>query len=292
MPDALNASLATGGPVATLGPDWLDPSTMINSFLDRFGTAAIIGVAVVIFIETGLLFPILPGDSLLFTAGAMVAQGELRINLAVVCIIMFSAAFLGDQTAYAIGRKVGPKLFDRPDGRIYKRKYIDKTHEYFEKYGGRTIVIARFVPIVRTYSAVSAGIARMRYRTFVSYDALGALLWGVGVTVLGYLLGNISFVKENIEVLLVVIVGISVIPMVVEVLRARRNAKKSGAGEVPTPGKMALIDTSDAGPAGGPDLSWTAKSAAAPGAESSPFDPVAPHPRGAQGTPRHVRGGD
>ncbi len=228
-PDLVQAAPAAAGHLAALGPSWMDPQALIDGFLDRFGNAAVIGVAVVIFIETGLLFPILPGDSLLFTAGAMVAQDKIAITLPVVCLMMFTAAFLGDQNAYWIGRKVGPKLFDRPDGKIFKRAHIEKTHAYFEKYGGRTIVIARFVPIVRTYSAVSAGMARMNYRTFVLFDLFGAVVWGVGITVLGYLLGNVTFVKENIEVLAILIVGISVIPMVVEVLRARHKARRAGA---------------------------------------------------------------
>jgi membrane-associated protein len=204
----------------------MDPTTLINGFLENYGTAAVIAIAAIIFIETGLFFPILPGDSLLFVAGAFAAQGSLGIDLPLLVLIMVLAAFLGDQNAYWIGRLVGPKLF-KEDSRVFKKKYIDKTHEYFEKYGGRTIIIARFVPIVRTFSAVSAGVSRMNYRTFVIYDALGAIAWGGGVTTLGYLLGNIEFVKKNIEVLLVLIVLISVIPMAVEILKARKEAKSS-----------------------------------------------------------------
>lgn len=218
------AAHAVAGPAPALLPDWMDPATLINNFLDRFGTAAVVAIALIVFIETGLFFPILPGDSLLFMAGAFAAQGSLGISLPVLILVMVSAAFLGDQNAYWIGRLVGPRLF-KEDSRIFKQKYIDKTHEYFERYGGRTIVIARFVPIVRTFSAVSAGVSRMNYRTFVTYDAIGAVLWGGGVTLLGYLLGNITFVKENIEVLLVLIVLISVVPMAFEILKARRESK-------------------------------------------------------------------
>ncbi len=160
------------------------------TLIERFGDAALVGIVVVIFIETGLLFPILPGDSLLFTAGALVAQESLQISLPVLLVLLFAAAFLGDQTAYLIGRTVGPKVFDRPDSRFFKRKYIDQTNAYFEKYGGRTIVIARFVPIVRTYAPVAAGVGKMHYRHFVGFNALGALLWAVGLTWLGYLLGT------------------------------------------------------------------------------------------------------
>ncbi|HYQ75372.1 VTT domain-containing protein, partial [Cellulomonas sp.] len=183
------------GAQPALLPDWLDAEHLISSF----GSYALIGIVVVVFIETGLLFPLLPGDSLLFTAGALVAQDALDFPLWLLCVLLFAAAFLGDQVAYFIGNKVGPRLFRRPDSKIFKQQYIDQTYAYFDKYGGRTVILARFVPIVRTYAPVAAGVGGMRYRTFVSYNVVGALLWGVGVTVLGYLLGTISFVRDNIE---------------------------------------------------------------------------------------------
>ncbi len=218
------APLLAGGPVAALGPDFLNAEHLIRSF----GDAALIGIVAVVFIETGLLFPFLPGDSLLFTAGMLVAQDYLRLNIWVLCALLFLAAFLGDQLAYAIGRRLGPKVFSRPDSRFFKQKYIDQTYKYFDKYGGRTIIVARFVPFVRTYAPVAAGVGRMNYRHFVSYNVVGALLWGVGVTLLGYWLGNFTFIKDNIEVLLVAIVGVSVLPIVIELWRARRKEK---AGE-------------------------------------------------------------
>lgn len=224
LPDGV-AHLAAAGPgghVVALGPDWMDPQSLI----DRFGDAALVGIVLVVFIETGLLFPLLPGDSLLFTAGALVAQDSLQISLPLLLALLFAAAFLGDQTAYLIGRTAGPKIFDKPDSRFFKRKYIDQTNAYFERYGGRTIVIARFVPIVRTYAPVAAGVGRMDYKHFVGFNLLGALLWAVGLTVLGYLLGNITFVRENIEALVLLIVALSVLPMVVEVWRARRAARR------------------------------------------------------------------
>lgn len=217
------------GEIVALGPDWLNAESLI----ERFGDAALIGIVAVIFIETGLLFPFLPGDSLLFTAGALVAQGNLAINLPLLLVLLFAAAFLGDQLAYFIGRKFGSRLFKNPDARVLKPQYIQQAHDYFEKYGGRTIVLARFVPIVRTYAPVAAGMSRMNYRHFVSYNVIGAFVWAVGITLLGYGLGNLTFVKENIEAMLVVIVLISVLPMVVEIWRARREAKTS-------PGEAAL----------------------------------------------------
>ncbi|NMR19678.1 hypothetical protein HIR71_05470 [Cellulomonas fimi] len=199
-----------------------------DTLIASFGPYALIGIVLVVFIETGLLFPFLPGDSLLFTAGLLVAQDELNFPLWLLCLLIFLAAFIGDQVAYFIGRKAGPKLFNKPDSRIFKQQYIDQTYAYFDRYGGRTIIVARFVPFVRTFAPVAAGIGKMNYRHFVSYNVIGALLWGVGVTVLGYFLGQITFVKDNIEAILVLIVGLSLIPVAVELLRAR-SAKRNPA---------------------------------------------------------------
>ncbi len=214
-------TLVAHGPVHALGPEWLDAENLIASF----GSYALIGVVIVVFIETGLLFPLLPGDSLLFTAGMLVAQDQIGVPLWVLCLALFLAAFLGDQNAYWIGRKLGPKVFARPDSRFFKQQHIDQTYAYFDKYGGRTIIVARFVPFVRTYAPVAAGVGRMKYRTYASYDVVGALLWGVGVTILGYLLGNITFIKDNIELIAIGIVGVSVIPIVLELLRQRSKAR-------------------------------------------------------------------
>jgi len=221
------AALPAAGALPALGPDFLDPDYLISTF----GTAVVIGIVAVVFVETGLLFPILPGDSLLFTAGALVAQDQfpVHINIWVLSVLLFAAAFLGDQTAFLIGRKLGPKVFNKPDSRFFKQSYIDQTYAYFDKYGGRTIVVARFVPIVRTYAPVAAGVGNMRYRHFVGYNLVGALLWAVGVTWLGYALGNIPFVKDNIEPLLVLIVLISVLPMLVEIWRSRRASRREQA---------------------------------------------------------------
>lgn len=221
---ALAALAPAVGVQPALLPDWLDAEHLISSF----GSYALIGIVLVVFIETGLLFPLLPGDSLLFTAGALVAQEALDFPLWLLCLLLFAAAFLGDQVAYFIGHKAGPRLFNRPDSRIFKQQYIDQTYAYFDKYGGRTVILARFVPIVRTYAPVAAGVGRMRYRTFISYNVIGAFVWGVGVTVLGYLLGTIAFVRDNIEALAVLIVLISVVPVAIELWRGRRAARRAG----------------------------------------------------------------
>lgn len=204
--------------VPALGPEWLDPDTIIT----WFGPLAVVGILAIVFIETGLLIGFfLPGDSLLFTAGMLTATGFISTPLWLLCLLIFIAAFAGDQVGYLIGRSAGPKIFSRPDSRLFKQEYVDKTYSYFDRYGGRTIILARFVPIVRTFAPVAAGVGKMRYRTFIAYNAVGALLWGVGVTVLGYWLGQITFVQENIEFILVGIVALSVVPIVVELLRAK-----------------------------------------------------------------------
>ncbi len=215
--------------VPALGPDWLDPQHLIDSF----GPWALVGIMAVIFIEVGLLFPILPGDSLLFTAGALVASDELDVGIGIVplSLILVVTAFAGTQSGYWIGRFIGTRLFDRPDGRIFKRKHIDMTHAYFDKYGGRTLVVAQFIPFVRTYASVAAGVGRMPYRHFVKFNAVGVVLWAGGVTWLGFALGRITFVANNIEALLVLIVLASVSPVIVEVLRERRKRRVAEPAE-------------------------------------------------------------
>ncbi|MEV6692480.1 VTT domain-containing protein [Micromonospora sp. NPDC051196] len=204
-----------------LGPDWLDPEWLISTF-------GLIGILVIVFAESGLLIGFfLPGDSLLFTTGLLVADGQyLKYPLWLVCLLITIAAIAGDQVGYLFGRKVGPALFRRPNSRLFKQENLLKAHDFFEKYGARSIVLARFVPIVRTFTPIVAGVSRMNYRTFVIYNVVGGILWGTGVTVLGYFLGQIPFVKANIEFILIGIVGISVLPIAVELLRAWLAARR------------------------------------------------------------------
>lgn len=216
------ASLATRAPLPTLGPEWLDPDTILH----WLGPLAVVGVLVIVFAETGLLIGFfLPGDSLLFTAGMLTATGFITVPIWLLCALIFLAAFAGNQTGYLIGKTAGPKVFNKPDSRLFKQEFVDKTYAYFDKYGGRTIIVAQFVPIVRTFAPVAAGVGKMRYRTFISYNVVGALLWGVGVTTLGYWLGRIPFVQEYIEFILIGIVGLSVIPIGIEMLRARKGRR-------------------------------------------------------------------
>jgi len=209
-----------------LGPDWLDAQTLITDLIDQFGVWALVGICVVVLIETGLLFPFLPGDSLLFTVGLFIGTGALDVPLWVACLALFTAAFVGDQIGYGIGHAVGPRIFNRPDSRFFKQSYITKTHAFFEKYGGRAIILARFVPIVRTYIPVAAGIGKMPYAHFIKFNVIGALLWAVGVTLLGYWLGSYAFVRDNIETALILIVAVSLLPMVIEWFRHRSERRR------------------------------------------------------------------
>src|SRR3954453_6583455 len=220
----MTTALSAAGPVAALGPDFLDPQHLIDSF----GTWVLLGIMAIVFVEVGLLFPILPGDSLLFTAGALVAQDDLQVNISIGALvgILILTAYAGTQTGYLIGRTAGPKVFAKEDSRFFKQKYIDQTYAYFDRYGGRTLIVAQFIPFVRTCASVAAGVGRMKYRHFALWNLIGVVLWAGGVTLLGYLLGNIGFIKDNIEALLVLVVFFSVLPILVEVWRKRRRAKK------------------------------------------------------------------
>jgi membrane-associated protein len=207
--------------VLALGPEWLRPDTIIT----WLGPWALVGLALIVFAECGLLIGFfLPGDSLLFTAGLFVASGAIASPLWVVCAVLVAAAVLGNACGYWIGRTAGPAVFDKPRSRLFKPKHVAKTQEFFDRYGTRAIVLGRFVPIVRTFITVMAGVGRMDARRYLTYSVLGGVLWAAGVTLLGYWLGQFAFVKANIELILILIVVASVLPMVVEVLRARRHA--------------------------------------------------------------------
>jgi membrane-associated protein len=185
---------------------------------------------IVIFAETGLVvFPLLPGDSLLFLAGTVVAASGINVHL--LTLTLFLAAVLGDSVNYGIGRYVGPKAFHRPQdsrlGRFLKPEYLDRTHRFYEKYGGFTIVIGRFVPIVRTFAPFLAGVGAMAYHTFLSYNVIGAAVWVSLLVYAGYLFGNIPWVKDNLAFIVMGIVVVSLIPMVVQWARERHAKRKS-----------------------------------------------------------------
>ncbi len=213
--------------IPLLLPSWLDPEYLINFF----GPYALWGVAFIVFAECGL-FSILPGDSLLFTVGLFVAIGAIDHSLVFVCLVLTVAAVLGNVSGYWIGRLIGPPLF-RPRtglmGRILNPKYVTKTHAFFEKYGNRALILARFVPIVRTFVTLVAGVGKMDFRKFIAYTAIGGVLWATGVTVLGFYLGTIPFIRNNIEAVLILIVIASLLPMLIEYLLHRRRARAEAA---------------------------------------------------------------
>jgi membrane-associated protein len=234
--------------VQALGPSWLDPDYLIQTF-------GLIGILVIVFAESGLLIGFfLPGDSLLFTAGLLVATDQyLHYPLWLVCALVVISAVLGDQAGFLFGRKVGPALFKRPDSRLFKQENVEKAHEFFEKHGPKSLVLARFVPIVRTFTPIIAGVSRMRYRSFLIFNVVGGALWGAGVTLLGALLGQIPAVRENIEAMLVGIVLLSVTPIAVEYLRARRRKSREQAedgGQTPRPVPPADAAAEDGGQRG------------------------------------------
>ena len=230
-------ALADLAMIPLLLPSWLDPEFLINAL----GNWALWGVAILVFAECGI-FSLLPGDSLLFTVGMFVALGSIQFGtlpqagtLVIVCLVLTVAAIAGNVSGYWIGALIGPPIFkERPGfwGKVFNPKYVVKTHDFFEKYGNRALVLARFVPLVRTFVTLVAGVARMRFNHFIGYTAIGGVLWACGVTVLGFFLGNIPFIHDNIEAVLVLIVVISLIPMGIEYLAARRRAKTEAAKEL------------------------------------------------------------
>ncbi|MZF91043.1 VTT domain-containing protein [Streptomyces sp. SID5643] len=205
-----------------LGPEWLSPDYLISTF-------SLPGILLIVFAESGL-FAFLPGDSLLFTAGLFVAEGTyITQPLWLVCTLIVLAAVIGDQVGYMIGKFLGPKLFNRPNSKLFKQENLDKAHEFMEKYGPKAIVLARFVPIVRTFAPIVAGAGRMKYRTFLTYNIIGGIAWGTGVTLAGYWLGQIDFIKKNVESILILIVLLSVVPIIIEYLRDRSKKKRAAA---------------------------------------------------------------
>jgi len=209
-----------------LGINWLDPQYLLN----HFGDYALWGAAAIIFAECGLLIGFfLPGDSLLFTVGVLVSQGHISYPLWLCCVVLSAAALAGNACGYGIGTLAGESIFDRPNSKLFKQQYVARTHAFFENYGNRAVVLARFVPIVRTFITVMAGVGTMGFRRFMAYSAIGAVLWACGVTVLGYFLGQVDFLRAHIEVLLLILVLISLLPIGVEFLRHRAAAKMSAS---------------------------------------------------------------
>jgi membrane-associated protein len=212
----LGRVLAAGG--------FLDPKSLIDD-------VGLWGVFAVVFAESGLLVGFfLPGDSLLFTAGFLASgpssvDEALHLPLGFLLIGTFLAAVAGDQVGYLLGRRAGPAIFRRPNSRFFKQENVEKAHAFFDKYGAKTIVLARFVPIVRTFAPVVAGVSRMNYRTFVTFNVVGGFLWAIGVTLLGYFLGQVDVIEENLELAILTVVAISLLPIARELWLSRRQRR-------------------------------------------------------------------
>jgi len=212
--------------------EFLQPETLLK----WLGPWALIGVIFIIFAECGLLIGFfLPGDSLLFITGLFISTGYIKTPLWLALVLLAGAAVLGNLVGYWIGKFVGMKLFDKPDSKIFKKEYVVKTHEFFEKHGSRAIVLARFIPIVRTFITAMAGASGMNFRKFATYSAIGGVLWAAGVTLLGYFLGGFQIVKDNIEIMLILIVLVSLLPVFFEYAKHRKEKKAAAGGIVDGP---------------------------------------------------------
>jgi len=225
----------TASHIPLLLPPWLNPEYILTAL----GNWALWGVVLIVIVECGLFCFFLPGDSLLFAVGMFVALGTIGFGsmgpgsvLAIVCVILTVAAILGNFIGYWLGRLVGPPLL-RPRegflGKFLKQEYADKTREFLDRRGHIALVLARFVPIVRTFVTLVAGISRMGFPTFISFSAIGGVLWATGVPILGYFLGTVPFIHDNIELALVLIVLVSLLPMFIEAINQRRHAKQNAS---------------------------------------------------------------
>ncbi|MBV9411925.1 MAG: DedA family protein [Acidimicrobiia bacterium] len=208
--------------------NFLDPHHLINSW-------GLLGIYAIIFAESGLFFGFfLPGDSLLVTAGLLAAahhSRDIHLNLAALLIGIPIAAILGDQVGYWFGARVGPALFRRPESRFFKPDHLQRANDYIERRGARMIVLARFIPAVRTFTPIAAGATRMKYRVFVPFNVLGGILWGVGVTLAGYTLGSrVKNIDHYLIPVVLVVIGVSLIPVALEVRRSSRESKASRSG--------------------------------------------------------------
>lgn len=213
--------------IAGILPSWLDAEGLVNSM----GSWALLGIALIIFAECGLLIGFfLPGDTLLFISGLLMAKGTFHVNVFLAIVILVVAAFVGNMVGYGIGYKAGPLVFDKPNARFFKKEYVAKSAAFFEKYGRVAVILARFVPVVRTVATVMAGVSKMNPRIYTVYSAIGGVIWVAGVTVAGYFLGQIPFIADNVDVILigavVVVVLVSAVPALLH-LRSNRRATQS-----------------------------------------------------------------
>jgi len=196
--------------------------THLSDLIQTYGLWTYLILFVVIFCETGLVVtPFLPGDSLIFAAGTFAARGDLKVGW--LFLVLAAAAVIGDTVNYWIGKIIGPKIFHKEKTRFFRKEYLDRTHEFYEKYGAETIIIARFVPIIRTFAPFVAGIGRMTYLKFISYNVIGGVGWVAIFTFGGYFFGNIPFVKNNFSIVIIAIILISLVPAVLEFLKHRKK---------------------------------------------------------------------
>jgi len=200
----------------------LHPDQHLSWLLEQYGTWVYGVLFLVVFAETGLVVtPFLPGDSLLFVAGTLTGVGQLDVRI--LMLVLFGAAVAGDNTNYWIGRLVGPRVFSQDAGRFFRREHLERTQHFYERYGGRTVIIARFVPIVRTFAPFVAGVGRMHYPRFLAFSVVGTVLWVGGFVGAGHLFGNLPVVRKNLTLVILGIIVLSVMPGVIEYLRARRR---------------------------------------------------------------------
>ncbi len=220
-----------------LGPTFMKP----EFWLEKAGSSAIYVITLIIFAESGLFFGFfLPGDSLLFLSGFLTSTGAADFvttsageslapvvshmpDILVLLPILFVAAVAGDQVGYLFGKRVGPALFTRPDSRLFKQSHVQKAHDFLERHGPKTVLMARFVPIVRTFAPIVAGVGGMKYKTFITYNVIGGFVWAVGITTLGHFLGNVEFIRDNIEYTIVAVVLLSLTPVFIEFYRSRKH---------------------------------------------------------------------
>jgi membrane-associated protein len=200
-------------------PEVMDPMYWLGHG-GPFASALLPGVMVIVFLETGLFIPFLPGDTLLFTAGLLAAQPNAPLGIWNLGACAAAAAIVGGQLGYLIGRRLGPALFRKEDARFFKKRYLASSHAFFSRHGRKTLVIGHFVGVVRTFIPVIAGASGMRYRVFLVYDVIGATVWGVGLTLIGFHLGGVPFISTHLELVVLAIAVLSALPIVVSVLRA------------------------------------------------------------------------
>lgn len=213
--------------VAAAMPHILDPMYWIGAG-GVFEHAVLPAILVIVFIETGLLFPLLPGESLLVTGGLLAASPDSNLDIRVLAPAVAIVAILGDQTGYFIGRKIGPALFKKEDSRFFKKHHVTDSHAFFEKYGPAAIIMARFVPFARTFVPVIAGVSYMRYPVYLGFDIVGGILWGAGMTLTGYFLGTrVPGITEHLELIIISILLVSLMPVIFSVGKAYLSRRKS-----------------------------------------------------------------